>query len=105
MRAGGELLATSVGGEFPGLGTPLGIWRWTGTAWQRLTDERQANRSSAAVVPLEDGILVAGGWSVRTPEPGEDPDGIPTEPDEPGPYVIDVHDDALLLELDPTAHE
>lgn len=95
----GQVIATTTGGSNPNYESPLQAWRWTGRGWATLAPAPVINRSNAAVAVTDKGLLVAGGWSERAARPGEEPDGIPSEGERPGPYVIDVHADAWLLEL------
>lgn len=94
----GTVVATSVGHAFPNL-APLEAAVLTDDGWAPTPDSDLDNRSGAGLALAGDRLLVVGGWSARPPVDGEEPDVSPSHPEEPGPYVLDLHDSIWQLDL------
>lgn len=91
-RVGGHMVAI----DSPWvMDTPLSAQVWTDGGWQPAADADALARGFAGVTATDDALYLVGGSSLRSPEPGEEPDATPGEEGEQGPYVIDTHRDVL----------
>lgn len=84
--------------EFPDM-VPFEAAVLTDHGWAPTPPTERHNRSRAGITVTDHGLIIVGGWSVRPPQPGEEPDARPSEEGEPGPYVVDLHDTVIRLEL------
>lgn len=71
--------------------TPLTATVWHDGSWQPATNPDAPARGFAAAATTNEAIYLVGGSTMRTPEPGEEPDGNPSEDGSNGPYIIDTH--------------
>lgn len=84
--------------EFPNM-VPLEAAVLTEHGWAPAPPTELDNRASAGIAVTADGLIIVGGWSVRAPQPREEPDVRPRESGAPDPYVLDIHDTVIRLDL------
>lgn len=75
--------------------TQLTAHVWSATGWQQAPDPDLPSRGFAATAATDRALYLVGGASIRSPEPGEEPDASPSEDGEGGPWVFDIHKDVV----------
>ena len=84
--------------EFPGT-VPLEAAVLTDHGWAPAPSADRNNRAAAGIAITDQALLIVGGWSARPPQPGEEPDQSSTEDGAPDPYVLDLHDTVIRLDV------
>lgn len=84
--------------EFPDM-VPLEAAVLTDHGWAPTPLAELDNRANAGITVADHGLMIVGGWSVRPPRPGEEPDALPSEDGAPDPHVVDLHDTVIRLDL------
>lgn len=79
--------------------TQLTAHVWSATGWQQAPDPDFPSRGFAATTATERAFYLVGGASIRSPDPGEEPDASPSEDGEGGPWVFDVHQDVVAYDV------